>query len=106
MSNVKFAVMKETALEKHEFNRNARRFMQNIFDKLDRIVHKTEKTLRVPHEAKEELAHLKLRRKELKERYESLTVADGEKWDEARTSFARSAVFFNEGLKKVSMLLN
>jgi chromosome segregation ATPase len=93
-------------MDKQEMKVNAKKSIDNLFEKIDELESKKDRaTGEIKARYEESISTLQSRKSELKAKYEALNNASEEKWEDAKHEFEKSATHFKEGLKELKSVV-
>jgi predicted nucleic acid-binding Zn-ribbon protein len=92
-------------MNREEFKANAKKSIDNIFAKIDELDAKKDKAkAETRGKYEEHLAALKAQREDLMAKYNNLSEASGEKWEETKDAFSAAAESFKTGFDKIKSI--
>ncbi|WP_439185437.1 hypothetical protein [Carboxylicivirga taeanensis] len=94
-------------MDKETFKENAKKSIDDIFDKIDELEAKKANTTAETKAAyNKKIAELKSKKDDLKIKYDELLNTTGANWDEAKKSFSESADLFKKGIQELTSLFH
>jgi 1,2-phenylacetyl-CoA epoxidase catalytic subunit len=92
-------------MDREEFKKKAMQSLNEIFARIDELDAKKDKVkANVKAEYEEKLSRLKTQKANLQQKYEKLTDASEEKWEEVKDGFNNATKSLNEGFSELLSL--
>ena len=92
-------------MDKEAFKKKAKQSLNEIFARIDELDAKKDKVkANVKAEYEEKLSRLKTQKANLQQKYEKLTYASEEKWEEVKDGFNNAIKTLNEGFSELLSL--
>jgi len=89
-------------MDREEFKKKAMQSLNEIFARIDELDAKKDKVkANVKAEYEEKLSRLKTQKANLQQKYEKLTDASEEKWEEVKDGFNNATKSLNEGFSEL-----
>ncbi len=93
-------------MDKQAFKQKAKQSIDHLFTKIDELEAKKEQAQGDAKMAYENtIKEMKTRKKELQAKYDELSTATDEKWEEVKMAFSAATDSFQEGLGKIATLV-
>lgn len=93
-------------MSREDFKEQAKKSIDDIFVKMDELEAKKntiEGHAKAKH--KEKINDMKTKKKELQAKYDDLSDASDEKWEEVKSAFSSASDSFKEGFSKITDLV-